>query len=117
MLQPALRASLSSSTETSLSCSELDARTGPAEAFVARREVNNRLGRFVRYNGPMSQPRQFYNLLIGMAVACGGQDHTFNKLVDPNPPESVASSLRVDLAIQENDWGSKVTRCQNDPLC
>ncbi len=47
-----------------------------------------------------------------MAAACGGQDHTFNKLVDPNPPESLASSLRVDLAIQENDWGSKVTRCQ-----
>ena len=51
-------------------------------------------------------------LLFAMTLACAGHDHTFNKVVDPNPPEPFPSSLRVDLAIQENNWGSKVTRCQ-----
>ena len=60
----------------------------------------------------MPQTYQRCLLLAGMTVACAGHDHTFNKVVAPNPPESIPSSLRVDLAIQENDWGAKVTRCQ-----
>jgi len=45
-------------------------------------------------------------------LGCGGQDHTFQKIVDPIPPLDVPASLRIDLAIQENEWGAKVSRCQ-----
>ena len=47
-----------------------------------------------------------------LTTHCGGPDSTLHKLTEPNPPPHVAASLRVDLAIQEREWGETVTRCQ-----
>lgn len=51
-------------------------------------------------------------LLIFLTTACGGHEHVFQKIDDPNPVQAFDSSLRVDLAIQENDFGANITRCQ-----
>ena len=50
--------------------------------------------------------------LLLAALGCTSQDHAFNKIVDPIPPEPTLTTLRVDLAMQENDYGAHVSRCQ-----
>ncbi len=57
-----------------------------------------------------STPASTFACLV--LLACSGRDHSFHKITDPNPPIDVPASLRVDLAIQENEWGTKVSRCQ-----
>ncbi|HCH65500.1 MAG TPA: hypothetical protein DFR83_22035 [Deltaproteobacteria bacterium] len=60
----------------------------------------------------MSSTGRYSVSAIVICTACAGHDHTFQKLVEPNPPQYELSTLRVDLAIQENDYGANITRCQ-----
>ena len=62
--------------------------------------------------GGMLDQRQYLLSLLGLVCACAGHDHTFHKVDDPNPPQIVPASLRIDLALQQNDWGNRTTRCQ-----